>query len=116
MELITQEQREQLLKNGKESEATKPDCPDYYPVVKLFTPWSAATWLITELDPEEPDIAFGLCDLGFGFPELGCVRISELAADRDCFGMEVERELHWKAKKTLSEYAEDARKAQRIVA
>jgi hypothetical protein len=28
--------------------------------------------------PEDPDIAFGLCDLGLGFPELGTVRISEL--------------------------------------
>jgi hypothetical protein len=116
MELITKKQREQLLKNGKESEATKPDCPDHYPVVKLFTTWGAATWLLTELDPEEPDIAFGLCDLGMGFPELGSVRVSEIAAIRGCFSLKVERELHWKAKKTLSEYAQEARKAQRIVA
>ena len=36
----------------------------------------AATWLLTELDSEDPDIAFGLCDLGMQCPELGSVRIS----------------------------------------
>jgi hypothetical protein len=30
-------------------------------VVKLFTPDAACTWLLTELDPDDPDIAFGLC-------------------------------------------------------
>jgi hypothetical protein len=37
---------------------------DPFPVVKLFAPWCGATWLLTELDPGDPDIAFGLCDLG----------------------------------------------------
>ena len=48
------------------------------PVVKLFTPDASATWLLTELDPADPDLAFGLCDLGLGCPELGYVRLSEL--------------------------------------
>ena len=46
----------------------------YLPVVKLFTPDVNATWLLTELDPEDPDISFGLCDLGVGCPELGLGR------------------------------------------
>jgi hypothetical protein len=116
MKLITKEQREKLLKNGRESEASKPDCPDHYPVVKLFAPWGSSTWLLTELDPEDPDIAFGLCDLGFGFPEIGSVRISELEGCIGPFGLKVERDVHWKAKKTLSEYAKEAMQAQRIVA
>lgn len=44
------------------------DTADFSPVVKLFCPWSGATWLLTELDPDDPDIAFGLCDLGMGSP------------------------------------------------
>lgn len=55
---------------------------DFVPVVKLFTPDAACTWLLTELDSDDPDIAFGLCDLGLGCPELGCVRISELETVR----------------------------------
>ena len=30
-------------------------------------PWRAATWLLSGLDPEDPEIAFSLCDLGMGF-------------------------------------------------
>ena len=39
----------------------------------------AATWLLTELD-EDGDQAFGLCDLGFGCPELGYVSLTEMRA------------------------------------
>jgi hypothetical protein len=41
---------------------------DFPPVVKLFTPDAGTTWLLTEIDPDDPDRAFGLCDLGSGFP------------------------------------------------
>ncbi|WP_435521863.1 DUF2958 domain-containing protein [Bradyrhizobium japonicum] len=44
----------------------------HVPVAKFFTPAQAA-WLITEVDPNEPDRLFGLCDLGQGCPELGYV-------------------------------------------
>lgn len=76
MKLITTEQRERMLANGRAS-AENPDT-DHAPVVKLFTPDAGCTWLLSELDPTEPDIAFGLCDLGMGYPELGSVRILEL--------------------------------------
>jgi hypothetical protein len=36
------------------------------------------TWLLSEVDPHDQDIAFGRYDLGMGFPELGSVRLSEL--------------------------------------
>jgi len=49
-------------------------------VVKLYTPNAGATWLLSELDAE--GIAFGLCDLGLGFPELGYVSLAELEAFR----------------------------------
>ena len=55
-------------------------------MVKLFSPTGAATWLVSELDPEQPDIAFGLADLGFGCPELGSFRVSELQSVRGPFG------------------------------
>jgi len=82
---------------------------DCKPVVKLFNPRGAATWLLTECD--ENGIAFGLCDLGMGFPELGSVSIPELIA----VGF-IERDLHFKATKTLSEYANEARVNQGIIA
>ena len=65
--------------------------PDFLPVVKLFTPDAGCTWLLTEIDPDDPDIAFGLCDLGIGYPELGSVSLSELASVRGRLGLAVER-------------------------
>ena len=82
--------------------------------MKLFTPDAQCTWLLSELDPEDPDIAFGLCDLGMGFPELGPVRISELASIRGKLGLQIEHDLHFCATKTLSEYAEEARQCSCI--
>ncbi len=88
MLLITKEQREQLLKNGRDQDGTK----DFKPVIKLFTPDANCTWLISELDPEYPDIAFGLCDLGMGFPEMGNVAISEIKSIKGVLGLPVERD------------------------
>ena len=67
--LITDEQRVLLLANGRESLQNTDFNPA--PVVKLFTPDAGATWLLTEIDPDDHDHAFGLCDLGLGAPELG---------------------------------------------
>jgi hypothetical protein len=106
--IITAEQRAQMLANGALS-ANGADI-DPKPIVKLFTPDANATWLLTELDPDEPDIAFGLCDLGMGFPELGSVRLSEITSVRGPMGLAVERDLHFEADKTLGAYAARARR------
>jgi hypothetical protein len=75
--LLTKVQQKNLLKNGEEQRRARDrgEMIDFRPVVKLFTPDAQATWLLSELYPGDPDVAFGLCDLGMGFPELGDVRI-----------------------------------------
>ena len=110
--LITDEQRALLLANGRESIENSHFDP--VPVVKLFTPNAGATWLLSELDSE--DIAFGLCDLGQGFPELGYVSLTELESLRGRWGLPIERDLYFVADKRLSGYAREARLAGRIVA
>lgn len=117
MQLLTDELREQLLANGRAQDPVRgtDNEIDFYPVVKLFTPDAGCTWLLTEVDPQEPDIAFGLCDLGMGFPELGSVSLTELAALRGRLGLPVERDLHFTATKPLSAYASEASKAGAIV-
>lgn len=107
MSLITDEQRVELLDNG--AAAAKGEERDPLPVVKLFTPDAYATWLLTEIDPQDGDTAFGLCDLGLGSPELGYVRISELESIRGPLKLPVERDLHFRPERTLSEYAQLAR-------
>jgi hypothetical protein len=110
--LLTKVIRERLLKNGRlrqQSQMAEQGEPDFVPVVKFFTPDAGCTWLITELDPEDPDICFGLCDLGVGCPELGYVSLSELASVRGRLGLPVERDRYFNATKTLSAYADEAR-------
>ena len=110
MKLITKKHRERLLRNGR-----NPD-RDHPPALKLFDPTGAATWLISELDPEDPDIAHCLADLGMGYPELGTVRISELQAFRGRFGLGIERDRNFRANgRPMSVYAQAARAAGRIV-
>lgn len=105
MKLILQTQQKQLLKNGSSPLRGK----DHYPVVKLFTPWAGATWLLTETDPETPELAFGLCDLGLGLAELGYVSLEELQSLKSPFGLRVERDMHFTALHPLSVYTEAAR-------
>lgn len=112
--LITDEQRIVLLANGRES-LENPDF-DPAPVVKLFTPDAGATWLLTEIDPDDHDHAFGLCDQGLGAPEIGWVSLQELATVCRRLGLPIERDLHFRAEKWLSAYARDARLAGRVVA
>ncbi|EPD42366.1 MULTISPECIES: DUF2958 domain-containing protein [Delftia] len=111
--LITEVQRALLLANGRES-LESPEF-DPVPVVKLFTPDAGATWLLTEMDPDEHDHVFGLADLGLGTRELGWTSFSELASVRGRLGLPVERDLYFRAEKRLSAYSRDARLAGRIV-
>ncbi|MBK6745262.1 DUF2958 domain-containing protein [Ottowia sp.] len=111
--LFTDEQRIVLLANGRQSLENSDFDP--VPVVKLFTPDAGATWLLTEIDPDDHDHAHGLCDLGLGMPEIGWLSLSELASVRGRLGLPVERDLYFRAEKRLSAYARDARLAGRIV-
>jgi hypothetical protein len=110
---ITDAVHAQLLANGHRTAGGEDIDP--HPVVKLFTPDAGATWLLTEIDPDDEDLAFGLCDLGLCSPELGYVRISELAQVRGRLGLQIERDLNFKADKALSAYAAVARANSRVV-
>ena len=78
--LFTKAQYRRLVANGEKLQ----EFPHFEstPVVKLFTPDGAATWLLCDISPRDLDIAFGLCDLGYGEPECGRVSLRELSALR----------------------------------
>lgn len=111
MKLLTKAILAKLIKNNLDNaDGDK----DQTPVLKLFG-GGACTWLITELNPED-NTMFGLCDLGFGFPELGYVSLTELEElTFPPFGLGVERDLHFKANGFISEYASTASEKGRIV-
>jgi hypothetical protein len=117
MKIITKELQEQLIRNGREQAKVKGTSAerDFWPVVKLFYPAGAATWLLTEADPDDPDIVVGLCDLGMGFPEFGTVRLSELESFVGLGELGIERDKFFEAKAPISRYVEEAMKAGCIV-
>jgi len=105
---LTKQQWQTLLKNDPL------DASQMRPVVKLFTPDANATWLLASISPDEPERAFGLCDLGAGFPELGYVWLPELASPRGQLGLPVERDRHCVLDQTLQTYADRANTLSRI--
>jgi Protein of unknown function (DUF2958) len=62
---------------------------------------------LTDILPEDLETAFGLCDLGFGSPELGNVSLVELSALRGKLGLPIERDRWFKATKSCGDYLDD---------
>jgi hypothetical protein len=105
---IPAEIREKLLANGRDADA------DHAPLLKLYTLGAAFCWLISEMQPYDEDILFGLCDLGFGFPELGTLSLSEIEAVTEELGVIVLQDHDFVGRYPLSVYAEAARQQQAI--
>ncbi|MET4594567.1 MULTISPECIES: DUF2958 domain-containing protein [unclassified Sphingomonas] len=97
----------QLEANYREQEPVKGSNEerDFYPVCKIFLPWTSGTWLLTEM--ERDGLAFGLADLGY--PEMGYISLDEIWEVIGPGGLRVERDIHFRATKPLSEYATEAR-------
>ncbi len=89
---------------------------DHAPVVKLHSKYGKAIWLLSELDPVS-NIAFGLCDLGQGNPELSYVSLSDLASIKHArlkVPM-VETDPGFEGKYPMSVYLKAAKTAGRVV-
>lgn len=63
----------------------------------------------------DEDTLFGLCDLGFGEPELGYVSLNEIVQANKKIAFPVERDVYWTPTKSISAYATAARQAGKIV-
>jgi hypothetical protein len=89
---------------------------DHAPVVKLYSKYGRAIWLLSELDPIN-NIAFGLCDLGQGKPELSYVSLNDLASIKHArlkVPM-VETDPGFDGKYPMSVYLKAAKAAGRVV-
>ncbi len=114
MLLITSEQRKLLLQQGRFNKFRREQEEfeiDFKPVVKLFVPNKPFIWLLSEIDPDDYDLVYGLCDTGIGQPTLRFVRLCELDLVRD-----IQRDETFAAIQSLGAYAEEARLHQRIIA
>jgi len=108
--IITEAQYAELLANGRAGRDAARASIDFdpKPVVKLFTPHWYCRWLLTYIDPEYPQRAYGLCDPGDGRPYLGYVSLSDLEDVHGKIQFTVVPDTHFVADKPLSVYAEVA--------
>jgi hypothetical protein len=107
MTFFTELQRTQMLIHG--AARARGEAIDPLPVVKLHTLDAGAVWLLVSLDAEG-DQAYGLCDAGNGFPELGTVSLSALAGVRGPSGLRIVADPHFKPRQPLSAYVAQAQR------
>lgn len=109
--LIPKEILQELIANEEMSQMGM-NRLDIVPVLRLFTPDAAATWvLVTGRKVDGDVILYGWCDLGLGFQEFGTVSLRELETVRGKLGLPVERDLYFRPTGSLHQMAEDAEAA-----
>jgi Protein of unknown function (DUF2958) len=100
--LATSEQLAQLVFNGRPENCDK----DHAPVLLWFLPGTDMKWLVSEIVDDET--AYGLCDLGVGFPELGYIHLPDLLHLQNSRVFGIERDRHFEPKHPMSVYARTA--------
>ncbi|RYG18450.1 MAG: DUF2958 domain-containing protein [Caulobacteraceae bacterium] len=115
--LITTAQMRRLQRQWAELDQARRTGRDYdpQPILKLFTPDAGATWLIAALSPDERT-AWGVCDLGLGFVEIGELDMAELRAVRGRLGLPIERDRWFTPSATLNGYQAKGAAAGRLSA
>ena len=108
MALLPEDLRAKLEENGRRQLAVKgtENKIDFAPVAKLYTPLADTIWLLTEIDPNDADLAFGLHDPGNGDAELCYVSLIEL--ERRFAQQSVRLDKAFQADELLSGYARKA--------
>jgi len=109
MKLFTKPILEKLKKNHFTTLAAKGISVDHKPVIKIFNPYGTGTWLFTEMDPDE--MLFGLADIHC--VELGYTARRDIES-RVFRGLGLERDMHFVANKTLSQYTKESKALGRI--
>ena len=91
MMFMTQKIERTFAKTGSQDGNSNPVV-----IAKYFNPCGAATWYLTEYDPESR-VFFGYVT-GLGHDEWGYVSRDELESIRLRWGLKIERDLHWTPK------------------
>ncbi|GAA3913589.1 DUF2958 domain-containing protein [Chitinophaga oryziterrae] len=98
--LFTNTQYQQLLQNG----SNKIKRWDLHPVAKLTMPGHAFSWLLTDIDPQDPNVGYGLYIEFDGFIAYGSVDLKELLTIKDEMGFGIENDPSFNAKFSLEVY------------
>ena len=110
MALINKAQRQQLIANGRARQEATRDGRDFdpVPVVYLMAEQEWPRWLLTDIDPQDPDRAYGICDLG-NVPEFGFVSRRALEGLRGLIGLDIRQAGGFVAYRPVSEYLDQLR-------
>ena len=109
--LFTKEIRARLIANGKAGRQL-----DHVPVVKIIDPGSPATWLLTEIRPDDPDMLYGLIHdvRNEQTPELGYLSLARLLSDYGRLGEPLRYDPDFAPRYPVSVYRTAARLIGRI--
>jgi len=72
-------------------------------IMKLFNPYGGQTWIVTGRDPDEPDMLYGVVDLGMGCVEAGPFYLPELLEAQSPFRFKLERDMYFNGGQTIEE-------------
>lgn len=104
--LFSRTQYDLLIRNGLRHGQP---AHDPVPICKLTLAGAGCTWLLTELDPLTPLMAFGLCDLGMGWPSLDRIDLWDLSRLKLPGNVTLEADPDFTGKYPISVYARAAR-------
>lgn len=113
MSLLTQAQSAQLLANG--CALAEDRSFDPLPVAKLFLPDAKVCWVLGWIDPDTPDIAFGLCDTGLGLACVTPIELSALQTIQGPQGCRVVADHSFVPRYTLAKYVSQARRDGHVI-
>lgn len=104
--LIRRDIRARLIANGEKGREL-----DHVPVVKIIDPGSPATWLLTEIRPDDEDMVFGLIhdERNARSPTLGYASLARLASDYGRLGEPLKCDDDFAPRYPLSVFATAAR-------
>lgn len=107
MELITDHERKQLIKNfqqRRDGEVTDPG--EFVPVVHTQTVDGLKSWMLTELSDEDNDAAYGLFTDYKLAAEIGPISLRQMAQTTDRTGMGIFKVLPFDPPHRLAVYQE----------
>lgn len=110
MRLLSLSQERRLLLNGlfNSLRTERKVAPkDFRPIVRLVCRQTGTAWLLSELDPSNPDVAVGLREDPRRSPRIVRVRLSTFGFKRNGQGP-VESDKRFHPTKTLQEHAAEA--------
>lgn len=102
--LLTDEQIQKLKQIGLSEEQNEGQVP----IVRLHLPDKNAYWLFSCIVSGQEKMAYGIFEMGIGFPEIGYFHLDDIADMKFEKNVAIENDLEFKGEHSLLKYAEIA--------